>query len=179
MSNELGHMLDERGVEWEHEPIDYGERTCWKTPDGKRCSYNDPYLGFSKPSLTVDDVTPEQAIAVTLGIGRASELVRAINAALRNESGTLWVGDGETLVDHMVTLGVYGHEVYDGACPWESDFTAPYDVQCEWALVHSGPLYNKYRCGNCGYEHIESRTDAGATELDPNFCPRCGKAVKR
>ena len=48
---------------------------------------------------------------------------------------------------------------------------------CEWQLVHCGPLYDKYRCSDCGYEYVESRTDDGATELDPNFCPKCGKAV--
>ena len=50
--------------------------------------------------------------------------------------------------------------------------------ECEWQLVKSGVLYDVWRCSACGYEHAESRTDPGATELDPNFCPNCGGRVK-
>lgn len=50
---------------------------------------------------------------------------------------------------------------------------------CEWLLEHSGTLYDKWRCSKCGYLHVESRTDGGATDLDPNYCPNCGKKVDR
>ena len=51
--------------------------------------------------------------------------------------------------------------------------------ECEWVLEHSGTLYDKWRCSECGYLHVESRVDGGATDLDPNYCPNCGKAVRR
>ena len=48
---------------------------------------------------------------------------------------------------------------------------------CKWELEHSGTLYDKWRCSKCGYLHVESRTDGGATDFDPNFCPNCGSKV--
>ena len=48
---------------------------------------------------------------------------------------------------------------------------------CEWTLEHSGTLYDKWKCSECGYEYVESRTDSGATELVPNYCPNCGSRV--
>lgn len=46
-------------------------------------------------------------------------LATALEDVLRNAGDTVWVGKAETLVDRMVALGIYGHEVYDGARPWE------------------------------------------------------------
>lgn len=43
--------------------------------------------------------------------------------------------------------------------------------------VKSGTLYDVYRYNCCGYEHSESRTDAGASEIPMNFCPNCGAKV--
>lgn len=50
-----------------------------------------------------------------------AELVRAIEDVLRHSTDTVWVGEAETLVDRMVSLGVYKHDVYEGARPWEVD----------------------------------------------------------
>lgn len=44
----------------------------------------------------------------------------------------------------------------------------------EWVLEHSGTLYDKWRCSKCGYLFVEPRCDQGYTELEPNFCPKCG-----
>ena len=44
----------------------------------------------------------------------------------------------------------------------------------EWVLEHSGTLYDKWRCSKCGYLFIEPRCDQGYTDLEPNFCPKCG-----
>lgn len=44
----------------------------------------------------------------------------------------------------------------------------------EWVLEHSGTLYDKWRCSQCGYLFVESRCDQGYTDLEPNFCPKCG-----
>lgn len=50
---------------------------------------------------------------------------------------------------------------------------------CEWILEHSGTLYDKWRCSKCGYLYVSSRCDAGATDFDPNYCPNCGRKVKK
>lgn len=63
----------------------------------------------------------EQAIAETLGSDHEAELIRAIEDVLRHSTDTVWAGESETLVDRMVSLGVYGHDVYEGARPWEAD----------------------------------------------------------
>ena len=51
--------------------------------------------------------------------------------------------------------------------------------ECEWELEHSGTLYDKWRCSECKFLFVEPRCDQGYTDLDPNFCPKCGMAVKR
>lgn len=49
---------------------------------------------------------------------------------------------------------------------------------CEWVLEHSGTLYDKWRCSNCGYLFVESRVDQGIKDdFDPNYCPNCGAKV--
>ena len=48
------------------------------------------------------------------------ELARTMEDVLRNASDTVWVGEGETLVDRMVGLGLYDQEVYEGERPWET-----------------------------------------------------------
>lgn len=51
---------------------------------------------------------------------REEKLIGAINDVLLYSKDVVWVSnDSETLVDRMVLLGVYGHEVYEGARPWE------------------------------------------------------------
>lgn len=48
---------------------------------------------------------------------------------------------------------------------------------CEWVLEHSGTMYDKWRCSECGYLFVEPRCDQGYTDLEPNFCPSCGQKV--
>ena len=68
-----------------------------------------------------DYLTPYRAIAATLGSEREAELVKTINDVLRHATDTVWVSEAETLVDRMVSLGIYEHDVYEGARPWEVD----------------------------------------------------------
>ena len=49
---------------------------------------------------------------------------------------------------------------------------------CEWVWEHSGTLYDKFRCSKCGFLFVEPRCDQGYTDLEPNFCPRCGKRIR-
>ena len=106
---ELRKLLDERGIEWKDEDSAYEIK--WSTPDGRHCS-----AMYWKPTFTVlvSGCTPEQAIAATLGSEREAKLIRAMEDVLRHATDTVWVGEVETLVDRMVSLGVYGCEVYEG-----------------------------------------------------------------
>ena len=64
-------------------------------------------------------VSYAKKIAATMGSKREAELVRAMEDVLRHATDTVWVGEAETLVDRMVSLGIYEHDVYEGARPWE------------------------------------------------------------
>ena len=44
-------------------------------------------------------------------------------------------------------------------------------------IAKSGPSYIVYRYTCCGYEHAESKTDTGASEVPPNWCPNCGAKI--
>lgn len=48
---------------------------------------------------------------------------------------------------------------------------------CEVLCVKHGPIFDVLRFSCCGYEWAENRTDRGATEPDPNYCPSCGAKV--
>lgn len=48
---------------------------------------------------------------------------------------------------------------------------------CRIEHVKSGTLYDVWRYTCCDYEHSESRTDAGASEIPQNYCPNCGAKV--
>lgn len=52
------------------------------------------------------------------------------------------------------------------------------DNSCEWVLEHSGTLYDKFRCSKCGFLFVEPRCDQGYVDLEPNFCPSCGRSVR-
>ena len=113
---ELRRLLDECGVEH----YDGTESTLWlKDEHGYRASADE--LSSGRLSVHIWCDTPEQAIAATLGSEREKELVRAMEDVLRHSTDTVWVGEAETLVDRMVSLGVYKHDVYEGARPWEVD----------------------------------------------------------
>lgn len=56
---------------------------------------------------------------------------------------------------------------------WNTRHKQVYKVE----RIKSGVLYDVYHYTCCGYEHSESRTDAGASEIPLNFCPNCGEKV--
>jgi len=63
----------------------------------------------------------ELITAATLGSEHEAKLIQAMEDVLRHSTDTVWVGKAETLVDRMVSLGVYKHDVYEGIRPWEVD----------------------------------------------------------
>ena len=119
-TTELRALLDDRGVEH----FDGTETTLWGyelTGEGTGAyRFAADETSGGRMQVRMFNVTPEQAIAATLGGG-----------------------------------------------------------ECEWELEHSGTLYDKWRCSECKFLFVEPRCDQGYTDLVPNYCPNCGKAVKR
>lgn len=115
----LRALLDERGVEWKSGRV-YNNNTSWNVGDSRIIAkeLTDGTLLIQQYSRK--HFTPEQAIAATLGSEREAELARAMEDVLRHSTDTVWVGEAETLVDRMVSLGVYKHDVYEGVRPWEA-----------------------------------------------------------
>lgn len=70
-------------------------------------------------------------------------------------------------------------EFYNGAYAEIADeLNSRVERTCEWELEHSGTLYDKWRCSKCGYLFVEPRCDQGYTDLEPNYCPNCGRKVE-
>lgn len=165
-SERLREKLTERGEE--HETNDHMGvfETSWRGFTATQISAN---------ANLIMAVTPEQAIAATLGGGTLT--AEQVREAIERHFGKVAVLDDGKPVEWRD----------DWVCKVAIDYRGIADElnaalgggTCEWVLEHSGTLYDKWRCSECGYEYVESRTDSGATELDPNFCPKCGKAVKR
>jgi hypothetical protein len=95
-----------------------------------------------------------------------------VKAKARDDAYYCWYSTGDTAactpVDHMHKLANAG---------WSHVERGGDDGWCEWELVHSGPLYAKYRCSKCLYEHVENLCDE-STGMDPRFCPECGRVVR-
>lgn len=116
----LRKLLDENGIEWKSGRTNENN-TSWDVGDLRITAKE-----LSDGTLLIQQYsrkhfTPEQAIAATLGSEREAKLIRAMEDVLRHSTDTVWVSEIETLVDRMVSLGVYGCEVYEGARPWEVD----------------------------------------------------------
>ena len=145
-TDELRRLLDERGVPYETNDDMGASETRWN--------------GFTAYQLTpnaklVMHPTPEQAIAATLGGGKlTAEQVHKAVSGNRNITDNRFYCDWQAIADELnATLG---------------------RGTGEWVLEHSGTLYDKWRCSKCGYLFVEPRCDQGYTDLDPNFCPKCG-----
>ena len=128
-TEKLRRMLDVRGVKWTDRAKDFEltvagfADTRWDANGSRWCYIEIGGTATLTSCLPMEirGCTPEQAIAATLGSERESELVRAIEDVLRHSTDTVWVGEAETLVDRLVSLGVYKHDVYEGARPCEVD----------------------------------------------------------
>ena len=73
-TDRLRELLDERGVFWIDVPLVNMKRTCWKSSDEQDgyCYFDEDAFGVME--LTVTSITPEQAIAATLGRGTCHEV---------------------------------------------------------------------------------------------------------
>jgi len=118
-------MTDDNALEMLHKLFDEAGASCMQVDNYLNVAIGDLRANFSEYKdgtlcMTLQNfVTPEQAIAVTLGSEQEAELVRAMEDVLRYSTDTVWVGEAETLVDRMVALGIYKHDVYEGVRPRE------------------------------------------------------------
>ena len=114
----LRKLLDENGIEWKSGRTNENN-TSWDVGDLRVTAKELSDGTLLMQQYSRKHFTPEQAIAATLRSEREAELVRAMEDVLRHSTDTVWVGEAETLVDRMVSLGVYKHDVYEGVRPWE------------------------------------------------------------
>ena len=82
---------------------------------------------------------------------------------------------------HAEEHGGYQHGHYIDNYATEAEAIAAWNTRaertCEWKLEHSGTLYDKWRCSECGYLFVEPRCDQGYMDLESNYCPSCGAKV--
>ena len=171
---ELRKLLDERGIE--HEDMytklapgikDGWDSTWWRGIAGLEFHAVGDKIHERDGCVYINGkhLTPEQAIAATLG---DADYERRMDELLCRLTNGKWSKSRSYSVDFMVSCV---DEAYEDA--------ALGGGECEWELEHSGTLYDKWRCSECKFLFVEPRCDHGYTDLVPNFCPNCGKAVKR
>lgn len=161
----LRRMLDERGVEWGANDTYRLLVTSWKDASGHSWAFMEHRDGsFSK--LTAYHLTPEQAIAATLGRGKLSASQVSNDVYAHSIHADCADADWQAIADELNnTLGSYictngertSDELGRGTCrvmtigEFNGEGTEYYDV-----------------CSNCGYEFDD----------DPlNYCPNCGRGL--
>jgi len=120
---------------------------------------------------------------------RTNELIEAWNARAATTLGKVQMEVEPvlhgTLTAEQVREAIERHvKFYDGGDYDEQAIADELNAElgngtCEWVLEHSGTLFDKWRCSECGYLFVEPRCVQGYNDIDPNFCMKCGKAVKR
>ena len=175
-TDELRRLLDERGVDWREG--DDERKTLWES-NGLTWEYfndenGDAWLGFL--GACEQDITPEQAIAATLGGGKlTAEQVRELIVPHLNarptfdfgRHGAVWSADFQAIADTLnATLG-------GGEC-------VPHG---EWIRISQTQEARHVYC-ECGYELGVDRRDSFPfkhTQLFTmtNYCPNCGRKIQR
>lgn len=110
-SDELRRMLDERGVKWTrscYSGMRYLENTKWPIASSNPIKFTEYSDGQTK--LIIDNATPEQAIAATLGRGEC-KVVASSTDGLTSDNPKQWF---ELSCGHAFKLYGLGAPV---ACP--------------------------------------------------------------
>lgn len=160
-TDELRRMLDERGVEW---GTGFGGDTLWTGKHGIEWRW-DKQEGILV--MYSHAITPEQAIAATLGSGTltAEQVRKAIfdSSSYASYDGAKYYADG-------IGMQAIADELNSRA-----------ERTCEWTLKERWP-------NRTGDDHVYGyETSCGVRhtwwpDSLPNYCPTCGgevKAVKR
>ena len=201
----LRRMLDEREVEYETNDSMGASETTWSgftayqlTPTAKLIMHLTPEQAIAATlerdsadvdgalelldeirqadRISYDDYSRLFDAIATLGGGKlTAEQVEA--AIKRNFSKVAVIDDGGDKVEWregwVCNVGFNFRAIADELN------AALGGGECEWELEHSGTLYDKWRCSECKFLFVEPRCDQGYTDLVPNFCPNCGRRVKR
>lgn len=199
-TDELRRLLDERGVAHS----DHYLSTTWRDGHGIRHLAGEP---MADGSLVVDMLTPEQAIAATLGGGECEDRAEAFTlltngtvcvgskqlvariAELQSRLNNVALGGGKLTaeqvrecVERVYLEGYSDGSVNRGAHIDETDWQAIADELnatqgCGECEVIQSD--NGPKCSKCGKELPEDPY----SDYEGNFCPTCGarirKAVKR
>ena len=146
-TEKLRRMLDERGVKWWPMRNNgyYEERDTEFVANGKNHTAHEWGDG-----LAVYNLTPEQAIAATLGGANVDDVLALLDEM--NEQGRIEYADYSQLHDAIAaTLG-------RGTC------------RNEWAE------FGKFRCSECWMQVGSISTNTTAPR-PIKFCPNCGREV--
>ena len=163
-TDKLRKLLDERGVEWQADDIDTLLHTVWENQEGQLCTHFEAIgecAGNWHDEVSIYRVTPERAVAATLGNEPPyDELLRC----LENDWNISASWDGLRRFWHigLTEEGVRMRDAELGSGTCEvvgSYYYDDYDqYEFEFSCGHSVNMYDKE---------------------PPNYCPNCGKAVKR
>ena len=161
-TEKLRRMLDEQGVEWEQRPQGGWYTTEWTGRYGK-CNAME-----WKPTLTVmmPNLTPEQAIAATLG---DADYERRMDELLCRLTNGKWSKSRSYSVDFMVPCV---DEAYEDATLGGGE--------CELVYGEDDEGIDGWWCQSCGGWFAASFGHTGRNNIiEPSYCQQCGKAVKR
>lgn len=173
-TEELRRMLDEREVEWESTGWPAEHQTFYEAGGvGFIAIGLDDELGDSRMRVCFEDyMTPEQAIAATLGDGEYERKMDALLCRLTNgkfsKTRTYDLDFMESVVREEFETDAA--ELEAETCHLEEvdkgcDTASEYMIDREWCFDAV------YRC-SCGYRFGHVAHDR------PNFCPNCGCRVK-
>lgn len=182
-TDELRRMLGERGVEW----IASGTDTCWKSSGGYPMRAWDTTNGTH---MRVADLTPEQAIAATLGGAFTREECEA-SFVHGYSLGTLPVGSDpqwdenrQTVDEHMAELGWVRAATLGGTCETCPQMDNPdsfirHLIGRETCHVKkgSGDTAGWWVCERCGTPFDMIGALACMEKRKPTFCPGCGARI--
>lgn len=159
-TTELRERLDELGIE--HADASYKRHmpiTVW-TADGATLCYVE---GFESTDLHIDNATPEQSIAATLGSGRLTAEQVCESAHGHYELRMVRDVDGldvpQVVFDWRAIADELNAKLGSGTC--END----------WAE------FGKFKCSECGLQ-VDSISTGTTMPVPITFCPRCGKKVE-
>ncbi|HAM16031.1 MAG TPA: hypothetical protein DCP91_09290 [Eggerthellaceae bacterium] len=176
VTEKLRRMLDERGVEWADESNGYADITEFVSNGTKWTIIAKSYVNPEHDLMTLraERITPEQAIAATMGGGKLTKnnVDRALfaHSTYANYDGLKLYATGirtQEIADELnVALG--GSE---------------YVPHGEWESVSQSQEVRHIFC-ECGHELGRDRRDSWPFQRTslcaiPNYCPECGRKIRK
>ena len=160
-TDELRRMLEERGVEHTDADDGHTQHTWWSDGDHEIAVSN------SGERLAVYNLTPEQAIAATLGAEDAYTREDVESAFVSGYSlGCLPVGSDPTWDQNEQTVDEYMAE-----WGWVRKEATLGEGTCRYELKEG-----RFVCSNCG-RGTWAFEGKGDPLSPPNYCPNCGRRV--